>query len=156
MKSNIKTNGNKQEGVRYLQRQMLFLFAIIIIGCATIVFAIIASIHFPDLDKKISFIYIGFSGGMIATSLKRIIHNIKLCKDEKALKDYFVRIFDERENYIANRAFRMAVLIVITISYFAALICSIFIPYIMYGLAGQVVVLLISYFIAKSVYNKKL
>ena len=156
MKSHIKINGDNHEKIRYLQRQMILLFTMIIIGCATIVFAIIASIHFPDLDKKIPFIYIGFGGGMTVTSLKRIIFYRNLCKDEKALKTYFVRVLDERENYIANRAFRMAVLIVIMISYLAALICSIFIPYIMYGLAGQVVVLLISYFIAKSIYNKKL
>lgn len=156
MKSHSKNNGNNQESVRYLQRQMILLFIFFIIGGATIIFAIMTSIHCPELDKTISFIYIGFGAGLLTTSLKRIIHNRKLLKDEKALKDYFVRAFDERENYIANRAFRMAVLIVIMISYLAAFICSIFIPYIMYGLAFQVVILLISYYIAKNVYNRKM
>lgn len=152
MKLLIGKPKNKQECIQYLKWQMKIFLLMLIIGIATIIFAVLTDIHFSEMNK---WIYIGFGGGLIAASIKRILYNVRLCKDEKALKEYYVRISDEREIFISNKAFGMAVLSVIIISYVVALICSFFVPYIMYGLAGQVVILLISYVIFRSIYNKR-
>lgn len=145
-----------EECIGYLKRKNGIMCLMAVIGILTIVFAIWLKFTTKLLEiNENGTLYMGFGCGLCAVAIFNIIKNRKIAKDQQRLKAYRVMLTDEREEMILGKAYRMSTFVVLIISYVAALIGSMWMPYLMYVLAVQVIIMVIAYLVFYKIYSRQ-
>ena len=110
--------------------------------------------YFKNLTKEAISILDGFVSAFIVVGLVRIIKNMRILNNESILKEYEIRISDERNICIQRRALSITAIVCIWIGFIVSVI---YLPYnvaVAYTLLYSICVLLIVYLIFSFIFNR--
>ncbi len=120
-KSNARTN---EEFRTALKRQRIIMLLLALLGAATIAGAYAVDLFRITLPAGSShyFLY-GLGCGLIFGALLRILMIFRILKSEELLKQERLKVTDEREQEINNRALRMTAVIIALTLYLLVIFC---------------------------------
>ncbi len=120
-KANARTN---EEFSIALKRQRIIMLMLALLGAATIAGAYAVDLFQLKLPAGSShyFLY-GLGSGLIFGALLRIFMIFKFLKNEELLKRERLKVTDEREQEISNRALRMTAVIIALTLYLLIIFC---------------------------------
>lgn len=110
--------------------------------------------YFNSLTGEANAILDGFVSAFIIVGVARIIKNIRILNNDSILKEYEVRINDERNISIQRRALSTTAIVCIWIGFIAGII---YLPYnvaVVYTLLYSICVLLVVYLIFSFIFNR--
>lgn len=149
-----KTNEEYKEIIK--ARIKIFII-LIILGMLTLVLALANRVtDVIKLSDYMDGIYSGMGTGLIFASVILMVKNLRLLKNEEALKKSRLENTDERNIMIAQRASRSATMVVLIISYVGMLIMGAFNEVILYCFMVVVMVFICSYTLFNLYYRKKM
>ena len=101
-------------------------------------------------------IYSGMGTGLIFSSAIFLVKNLRLLKNEEALKKSRLQNTDERNIMIAQRASQSATMVVLIVSYVGMLFMGAFNEIILHCFMAVVMVFICAYFLFNLYYQKKM
>ncbi len=121
-KANARTN---EEFRITLKQQRMIMLILVLLGVATIAGAYTVDLFQLELHSGSShyFLY-GLGTGLICGALLRIVMIFRILKSEALLKQERLKVTDEREQEINNRALRMTAVIISLTLYLLIVFCT--------------------------------
>ena len=151
------TATTNEEYKTVIKRRMNIMLVIMLIGIVTLIVALMAAFNKTTvISEEMISMYAGVGSGLIAAGIALWIKNKRLLGNEEKLKESRLINTDERIREISSKAFRVAAVVMLVVSYGVALIGGLFYPVLTQALMFIICLFVLAYTLAYKVFEKKM